>query len=98
MVDYIRDLRPLKWGRALKLHGGNSEPLMSALGQKQTSRRARAMSALPPIADIGTQSRNVRFVPKADKVQRNKIALYSITSSAIESSPDGTSMSSSRAV
>src|SRR5215472_9849774 len=24
------------------------------------------MSALPPIADIGTQSRNVRFVPKAD--------------------------------
>src|SRR6516164_4684328 len=25
-----------------------------------------AMSALPPKADIGTQSRNVRFVPKAD--------------------------------
>ena len=24
------------------------------------------MSALPPIADIGTQSGNVRFVPKAD--------------------------------
>jgi hypothetical protein len=24
------------------------------------------MSALPPIADIGTQSRDVRFVPKAD--------------------------------
>ena len=24
------------------------------------------MSALPPIADIGTQSWNVRFVPKAD--------------------------------
>src|SRR6516162_8945121 len=24
------------------------------------------MSALPPIADIGTQPRNVRFVPKAD--------------------------------
>jgi len=24
------------------------------------------MSALPPKADIGTQSRNVRFVPKAD--------------------------------
>jgi hypothetical protein len=23
------------------------------------------MSALPPIADIGTQSRDVRFVPKA---------------------------------
>ena len=26
------------------------------------------MSALPPKADIGTQSRNVRFVPKADNV------------------------------
>jgi hypothetical protein len=24
------------------------------------------MSAFPPIADIGTQSRDVRFVPKAD--------------------------------
>jgi len=24
------------------------------------------MSALPPKADIGTQSRNVRFVPKAE--------------------------------
>jgi hypothetical protein len=30
------------------------------------------MSALPPKADIGTQSWNVRFVPKADKVQCNK--------------------------
>ena len=27
---------------------------------------ARAMSALPPKADIGTQLWNVRFVPKAD--------------------------------
>src|SRR6516165_5518828 len=26
----------------------------------------RTMSALPPKADIGTQSRHVRFVPKAD--------------------------------
>src|SRR5262249_20344452 len=41
-------------------------PTMSALGQKQTSELVRAMSALPPIADIGTQSRNVCFVPKAD--------------------------------
>ena len=37
---------------------------MSALGQKQTSRHLQPMSALPPIADIGTQSWNVRFVPK----------------------------------
>ena len=28
------------------------------------------MSALPPKADIGTQSRNVRFVPKADIAAR----------------------------
>jgi hypothetical protein len=41
---------------------------MSALGQKRTSEQVQSMSALPPIADIGTQSRNVRFVPKADKV------------------------------
>ena len=36
------------------------------MGQKQTSDRRPLMSALPPKADIGTQSRNVRFVPKAD--------------------------------
>src|SRR5262249_7231492 len=39
---------------------------MSALGQKRTLCGVRSMSALPPKADIGTQSRNVRFVPKAD--------------------------------
>src|SRR5215467_12847925 len=39
---------------------------MSALGHKRTSRYVRAMSALPPKADIGTHSRDVRFVPKAD--------------------------------
>src|SRR5215471_1370262 len=39
---------------------------LSALGQKRTSKHVRVMSALPPKADIGTQSRNVRFVPDAD--------------------------------
>src|SRR6516225_7023304 len=40
---------------------------MSALGQKRTSsRHLLSMSALPPRADIGTQSWIVRFVPKAD--------------------------------
>ena len=39
---------------------------MSALGQKQTSRAVKRMSALPPKADIGTQPRDVRFVPEAD--------------------------------
>ena len=37
-----------------------------ALGQKRTSRQLERMSALPPMADIGTHSRNVRLVPKAD--------------------------------
>src|SRR5215813_11704267 len=39
---------------------------MSALGQKRTSEHVHATSALPPKADIGTQSRDVRFVPTAD--------------------------------
>src|SRR6516225_45270 len=39
---------------------------MSALGQKQTFNDSCPMSALPPKADIGTRSRNVRYVPKAD--------------------------------
>jgi len=36
------------------------------LDHKRTLKHVRLMSALPPKADIGTQSRNVRFVPKAD--------------------------------
>src|SRR5215472_18522485 len=34
------------------------------------------MSALPPKADIGTQSRNVRFVPKADICSAAKERLF----------------------
>jgi len=45
---------------------------MSALGQKRTLRRVRVMSALPPKADIGTQSCDVCFVPKAD-IEREEI-------------------------
>jgi hypothetical protein len=40
--------------------------MMSALGQKQTFGSVRLMSALPPKADIGTQPRYVRLVPKGD--------------------------------
>ena len=39
---------------------------MSALGQKQTFSYVRAMSALPPKADIRVRRSDVRFVPKAD--------------------------------
>ena len=48
---------------------------MSALGQKQTSERIRAMSALPPKADIDHYGRDVRFVPKADCVAA-KMSLF----------------------
>jgi hypothetical protein len=34
--DYSRDLRLAKWGSGVSVHGSNPEPLMSALGQKQT--------------------------------------------------------------
>jgi hypothetical protein len=54
------------------LHGSNPEPLMSALGQKQTSEHVQLMSALPPKADINDAMRNVPFVPKADILHRSK--------------------------
>ena len=91
----------LQWIRLqqeFRLRSSNPEPLMSALGQKQTLRRIRAMSALPPKADIGTQSWNVRFVPKADKVHCSKIVRYSITSSARAISDCGTVSPSAFAV
>ena len=50
--DYSRDLRPTKWGLEVSLHSSNSDPLMSALGQKRTFSEVCAMSALPPKAAI----------------------------------------------
>jgi hypothetical protein len=44
---------------------------MSALGQKQTLRRVRAVSALPPKADIAGYDWDVRFVPEADITLRD---------------------------
>jgi len=61
VADYIRDLRSAKWGSGISLHGINPEPLMSALGQKQTfSASLAGMSALPPKADIAECNRHVR--------------------------------------
>src|SRR5262249_31031561 len=37
LCDYSRDLRRAKRGSGFKLHSSNSEPPMSALGQKQTA-------------------------------------------------------------
>jgi hypothetical protein len=53
-------------GFRISLHGTNPEPLMSALGQKQTLRSEISMSALPPKGDIVHGGGNVRFVSKAD--------------------------------
>jgi hypothetical protein len=65
-VYYSRDLRPAKWRLTINLRCKRLELPMSVLGQKRTLRGVGPMSALPPKADIGTQSWNVRFVPKAD--------------------------------
>ena len=46
--------------------------LTSYVGQKRTSGRLRAMSALLPKADIGSCSRNVRFGPIAAVSRRSK--------------------------
>jgi len=40
------------------------------------------MSALPPITDIASSLRHVRYVPGATKMRRSKAAAYSIISSA----------------
>jgi hypothetical protein len=44
----------------------------SALGQKQTLRRVRLMSALPPKADMDQHSRDVWFVPEAGILRCSK--------------------------
>jgi hypothetical protein len=63
--DYSRDSPPPKWGSGISLHG-NPESVMSALGQKRTSRSEISMSGLPLKADIAERGGDVRFVPKAD--------------------------------
>jgi hypothetical protein len=48
---------------------------MSALGQKQTCAAQKAMSALPPKADMNGRHLNVRFVPIADIRYRSRKCL-----------------------
>jgi len=63
------------------LHGSNLEPVMSALGQKQTFDDVRRMSALPPKADIVDGDWHVRFVPIANIVacrHRRKTAPHNL--------------------
>ena len=66
-------------GLTVILRSNNPHERMSALDP---------MSALPPKADIGTQSRNVRFVPKADSCTAAK-NYCSITLSASERTDSG---------
>ena len=62
--DHLLHTRKCGEGASTKIT--TAQAGMSALGQKQTLELLRLMSALPPKADIETQSQNVRFVPKAD--------------------------------
>ena len=52
--------RSVEWPRKPK------EASNVPFGLKADIGKARLMPALPPKADIGTQPRDVRFVPKAD--------------------------------
>src|SRR5215472_409160 len=56
------------------------------------------MSALPPKADMDHRGRDVRFVPKADIVRCGERRRYSMTSSAIASTPGGIVRASALAV
>ena len=61
------------------LKASTLRPHMSALGQKQTCAPQKAMSALPPIADMCSATRDVRFVPIAGLCTAAKFHYYSIT-------------------
>src|SRR5260370_36707255 len=49
---------------------------MSALGQEQTLRQPRSMSAIPPKADIRTDDRDVRFGPSPDSCVAAIVGLF----------------------
>jgi len=54
------------------------------MGQKQTSRRPWAMSAIAPIADIARRPWYVRFAPKAD-IDRDSQAMFFVIFSTVPS-------------
>jgi hypothetical protein len=75
---------------------------MNASEDRSKALNEHMSSGFAPRADIVAACRHVRFVPKAAVSNRSKMRgqsqNYSITSSAIESTPGGTSMPSARAV
>jgi len=56
--------------------------LMSALGQKRTSKRGTLMSALPSKEDVVQHDRDVRFVPEGDQERRKPV--FSLLNSGFE--------------
>src|SRR5262249_30583473 len=60
-------------GFGISLHGSNLEPLMSALGQKQTYAAQKGMSALPLKADMCGAKSNVRYGPKTDNATKRNV-------------------------
>jgi hypothetical protein len=56
-------------GSDITLHSSNVEQRMSQLGHSRPMTHDRAMSALPPIANIDEGGWHVRFVPKADMLE-----------------------------
>ena len=58
------------------VHHSKSVCPMSALGQKRTFSEVRAMSALPPKADICSATTDVRFGPIADTVPSKSCLKY----------------------
>ena len=58
-------MRPSRHLTASRMQPGNPV-VMSAMGQKQTSRHVRVMSVIPLKADIRQRGLRVRFVPRAD--------------------------------
>jgi hypothetical protein len=57
---------PSRLGFEVPLTSGTIGGRMSALGHKRTFAVQNGMSALPPIADMSSATRDVRFVPIAD--------------------------------
>src|SRR5262249_1973904 len=81
------------------LHCGISDRPLTAVGQERTSPVHLTMSALPPQSGQSADMLGCPLSAKSGCEQsRNKVALYSITSSARASSVGGTSMPSALAV
>src|SRR6516165_5691755 len=70
-------------GSTVILRGNNPQDRMSALGQKRTSRHLQPMSALPPKADVGTQSRNSLCANSGHSALRQGTSLFDHLVSAL---------------